>query len=72
LFREKEVIHMQSIDVSDLPEKTARALAEQAEFLRRQLAAKKKGSHERHIEFAVCQGKVYGQLTRDEIYGDDD
>ena len=63
---------MQSIDVSDLPEKTARALSEQAEFLRRQLAAKKKGKHKRHIEFAVRQGKVYGHLTRDEIYGDDD
>ena len=63
---------MQSIDVSDLPEKTARALAEQAEFLRRQLAARKKESHKRHIEFAVRKGRVYGHLTRDEIYGDDD
>ncbi|MFN8625218.1 MAG: hypothetical protein U0587_04440 [Candidatus Binatia bacterium] len=55
---------MQSIDVSDLPEKTARALAEQAEFLRRQLAVKKKGSHKPHIEFAVRRDQVYGQLTQ--------
>jgi len=63
---------MQSIDVSDLPEKTARALAEQAEFLRRQLAGKKNGSRKHRMEFAVRKGRVYGHLTRDEIYGDDD
>jgi hypothetical protein len=63
---------MQSIDVSDLPEKTARALAEQAEFLRRQLATKKNVSRQRRIEFAVRKGRVYGRLTREEIYGDDD
>jgi hypothetical protein len=63
---------MQSIDVSDLPEKTARALAEQAEFLRRQLATKKNVSGKSRIEFAVRKGRVYGCLTREEIYGDDD
>lgn len=63
---------MQSIDVSDLPEDVARALAEQAKFLRQQLLEKKNGSVRTPIQFTETLGTVYGHLTREEIYGDDD
>lgn len=63
---------MDNIDVHDLPESVARALAEQAEFLRKQFAKKKNGGAASPIEFAERLGTVYGQLTREEIYADDD
>lgn len=63
---------MDSIDVHDLPEPVARALAEQAEFLRKQFVEKKNGAVAKPIRFAERLGTVYGQLTREEIYADDD
>lgn len=60
---------MESIDVHDLPEAQARAIAEQVEFLRRQFAAKKtKGP----VELPRWSGKVIGRVTRDELYEDAD
>ncbi len=63
---------MHSIDVSDLPEPIARALAEQAEFLRKQLTRKNNGGGRQRIQFAEKLGTVIGDLSREEIYEDDD
>ena len=63
---------MESIDVRDLPEPMARAIAEQVEHLRKQLKTRQKDSIKQPIRFAVRKGTVYGDLTREDIYGDDE
>lgn len=60
---------METIDVRDLPESMARAIAEQVEYLREQLKTKQNG---RPVKFAVRKGTVYGDLSREEIYADDE
>ncbi|MBI3782853.1 MAG: hypothetical protein HY270_05565 [Deltaproteobacteria bacterium] len=63
---------MDTIDVHDLPEPLARALAEQADEYRKQLAVKKNGAARQPIIFRESLGDVHGRLTRDEIYADDE
>jgi len=63
---------MHTIDVSDLPEPVARALAEQVEHLRRQLKARHPRGSRKPVAFVARKGTVYGKLTREEMYGDED
>jgi hypothetical protein len=59
---------MEQIDVRDLPEPVARAIQAMVEELRRQLgqAAPKKQVK----ELPRWEGRVLGNLTRDELYDD--
>ena len=59
---------MEQIDVRDLPEPVARAIQAMVEELRRQLvqAAPKKQAK----ELPRWEGRVLGNLTRDELYDD--
>ena len=59
---------MQTIDVSDLPEPVAKALAETVQHLREQLATRKAAPPPK---LPVWSGAVIGELTREEIYDDD-
>jgi hypothetical protein len=58
---------VQHIDVSDLPEPLARAVAAVVEALRQQFAADEK---KLAVQLPLWQGSVIGNLTREEIYGD--
>lgn len=67
---------MENLDISDLPAPVARALRAVVETVRRELAAKpepepgpRKTSHER-VKLSVCEGRVIGNLSREEIYDD--
>jgi hypothetical protein len=58
---------MESIDVRDLPEPQAKAIADQVAYWRRYLAAKKRRPP---VEIPIWKGRVLGRLTRDELYDD--
>lgn len=63
---------MKSIDVSDLPEPMARAIAEQVHQLRQRLSRSSHATLPSPPEFMSRQGTVHGNLSREEIYADDD
>ena len=58
---------MESIDVRDLPEPQAKAIADQVAYWRRYLAVKKRKPPG---EIPLWKGRVLGRLTRDELYDD--
>jgi hypothetical protein len=60
---------MDSIDVHDLPEDQARAIAQHVELLRSQLASKKA---QQPVELPRWKGAVIGRLSREELYEDAD
>lgn len=68
----RPVVHslvMDSIDVHDLPEEQARAIADHVEFLRKQFA------HQRSkhpVGLPRWKGAVIGRLSREELYEDAD
>jgi hypothetical protein len=61
-------LDMNSIDVRDLPEPQAKAIADQVAYWRKYFAVKKA---KRLVELPVWKGKVLGRLTREELYGDE-
>ena len=61
---------MESINVSDLPEPLARAVAVVVEELRRELAARHEGPR-KVPELPHLEGNVIGTLSREELYGDE-
>ena len=64
-----ESIHMQSIDVSDLPEPVARAIAQLVEELRRQFVPDPAQPPASKVpELSRCDGTVIGTLSRKELY----
>ncbi len=61
---------MRSIDVSDLPERFQRALAEQAERIRARLAKKKEPENGDVPDLHRSNLGVRGELTRADAYED--
>jgi len=63
---------MEILDVSDLPAPVVRALKKVVESVRRELAEKpttRKPPGEK-VKLSLCEGKVIGKLSREEIYDD--
>ncbi len=64
-------MHMENIDVSDLPEPVAQAIAKMVEELRRQLGkpeATTKRKQAGPVKLSLIDGAVIGTLRREEIY----
>ena len=61
---------MNTIDVRGLPEAVARALESLAESLRGQLRQEGERDTRPRVELTTRPGKVFGSLTRREIYED--
>lgn len=69
---------MENLDISDLPAPVARALRAVVETVRRELAAKPQPEPEpeprktpdEKVKLSVCEGRVIGNLSREEIYDD--
>lgn len=59
---------MKTIDVEDLPEPVAQAVAAMVEALRQQLA--KKEEKPKRVELPSWPGTVIGSLSRKDIYSD--
>ena len=59
---------MKTIDVEGLPEPVAEAVARMVEALREQL--RNQPENRQKIELITRPGRVYGRLTREEIYDD--
>lgn len=61
---------MENIDVSDLPEPVARAIAQMVEELRRQLGKPEAARAEQRglVKLSLIDGAVIGTLSREEIY----
>lgn len=67
---------MEKLDISDLSAPVARALRAVVETVRRELAANpetepepRKTSSEK-VKLSVCEGRVIGSSSREEIYDD--
>lgn len=60
------------IDVSDLPEPYVRAVKAVVETFRREIARRVATPKEpaRPVKLSLCEGKVIGDLSREEIYDD--
>ena len=59
---------MKTIDVEDLPEPVAQAVASMVEAMRKQL--QHQSGKRRRVDLPVWPGKTIGRLTREEIYED--
>jgi len=59
---------MKTIDVEGLPKPVAEAVARMVETLRKQWEGPREPR--RRVELPIWPGKVYGRLTREEIYED--
>jgi hypothetical protein len=60
---------MENINVSDLPEPVAQAIAKMVEELRRQLGKPEAATqHAGPVKLSLIDGAVIGTLSREEIY----
>jgi len=63
---------METLDVSDLPAPVVRALKKVVESVRRELAEKPatRKTPGGKVKLSLCEGKVIGNLSREEIHDD--